>query len=183
MEMRILAAAIEQVAHVVFSENVGVVSGPSAKRWADSLTRSAGVAGLPEMLARAVGARMAGKIIEKAPFGRAIAGMDIPALPTASLISTLSGRGGRQNASDLGEKIIAGLSGAVPGLGAVREVAMLDGNLLFHEPLRYVKQSRKALKEALTALPVEVGAVALAAEALLKGGKVRTLEPGPRPPD
>ena len=59
---------------------------------------------------------------------------------------------------------------------------MLDGNLLFHEPMRYVRQSRKVLNEALTALPVEVGAIALAAEAfLLKGEEFRTQEPqGPR---
>ena len=42
---------------------------------------------------------------------------------------------------------------------------MLDGNLLFHEPMRYVRQSRKVLDEALTALPVELGAIVLAAEA------------------
>ena len=59
---------------------------------------------------------------------------------------------------------------------------MLDGNLLFHEPMRYVRQSRKVLDEALTALPVELGAIVLAAEACAsRERKVRTREPqGPR---
>ena len=58
---------------------------------------------------------------------------------------------------------------------------MLDGNLLFHEPMRYVRQSRKMLDEALTALPVELGAIALAAEVFLKGEEVRARGPqGPR---
>ena len=73
------------------------------------------------------------------------------------------------------------MSEMVPGIGTVREVAMLDGNLLFHEPLHYLKQSKKMLRDVLTALPVEVGAVVMAAEAVFKGEKVRTREPqGPR---
>ena len=42
METRLLAVAIGQVVGMVFSESVGVVSGPSAKRWADSLRKSVG---------------------------------------------------------------------------------------------------------------------------------------------
>ena len=67
--------------------------------------------------------------------------------------------------------------------GVAREVAMLDGNLLFHEPMRYVKQSRKALDEALTALPVGLGAIALAAEAFLKSEEVRARGPKGLPQD
>ena len=46
MEMRILAAAIGQAAEMALSENVGVLSGPSAKRWADSLAKTAGCFGV-----------------------------------------------------------------------------------------------------------------------------------------
>ena len=183
METRLLAVAIGQVVEVVFSESVGVVSGPSAKRWADSLRKSLGLSGLAEGLAWSVGARMTGDIIQKGPFGRASlqASTGSSALSVTALFSSLFGRDGREHNTGFGEKVVSGLSEMVPGIGTVMEVAMLDGNLLFHEPLHYVRQSKKMLRDVLTALPVEVGAVVLAAEAVFKGEKVRTQEPqGPR---
>ena len=183
METRLLAVAIGQVVEVVFSESVGVVSGPSAKRWADSLRKSLGLSGLAEGLAWSVGARMMGDIIQKGPFGRAArqASTGSPAPSATALLSSLFGRDDREHNTGFGEKVVSALSEMVPGIGTVREVAMLDGNLLFHEPLHYVKQSKKVLRDVLTALPVEVGAVVLAAEAVFKGEKVRTQEPqGPR---
>ena len=83
----------------------------------------------------------------------------------------------RRSPEALREKVLSGLWNSVPGVGVAREVAMLDGNLLFHEPMRYVRQSRKVLDEALTALPMSLGAIALAAEAFLRGEEVRTQEP------
>ena len=65
METRLLAVAIGQVVEVVFSESVGVVSGPSAKRWADSLRKSVGSSGLAEGLAWSVGARMTSRYHRK----------------------------------------------------------------------------------------------------------------------
>ena len=183
METRLLAVAIGQVVEVVFSESVGVVSSPSAKRWADSLRKSLGLSGLAEGLAWSVGARMTGDIIQKGPFGRASrqSSTGSSALSVTALFSSLFGRDGREHNTGFGEKVVSGLSEMVPGIGTVREVAMLDGNLLFHEPLHYVRQSKKVLRDVLTALPVEVGAVVLAAEAVFKGEKVRTREPqGPR---
>ena len=183
METRLLAVAIGQVVEVVFSESVGVVSGPSAKRWADSLRKSLGLSGLAEGLAWSVGARMMGDIIQKGPFGRASrqSSTGSSALSVTALFSSLFGRDGRDHSTGFGEKVVSGLSEMVPGIGTVMEVAMLDGNLLFHEPLHYVRQSKKVLRDVLTALPVEVGAVVLAAEAVFKGEKVRAQEPqGPR---
>ena len=183
METRLLAVAIGQVVEVVFSESVGVVSGPSAKRWADSLRKSVGLSGLTEGLAWSAGVRMTGRIIEKGPFGRAArpAFTGPPAPSATALLSSLFGRDSREHSTGFGEKVVSGLSEMVPGIGTVREVAMLDGNLLFHEPLHYLKQSKKVLRDVLTALPVEVGAVILAAETVFKGEKVRTREPqGPR---
>ena len=183
METRLLAVAIGQVVEVVFSESVGVVSSPSAKRWADSLRKSLGLSGLAEGLAWSVGARMTGDIIQKGPFGRASrqSSTGSSALSVTALFSSLFGRDGREHNTGFGEKVVSGLSEMVPGIGTVMEVAMLDGNLLFHEPLHYVRQSKKVLRDVLTALPVEVGAVVLAAEAVFKGEKVRTQEPqGPR---
>ena len=183
METRLLAVAIGQVVEVVFSESVGVVSGPSAKRWADSLRKSLGLSGLAEGLAWSVGARMTGDIIQKGPFGRAAlqSSTGSSALSATALLSSLFGRDGRDHNTGFGEKVVSALSEMVPGIGTVMEVAMLDGNLLFHEPLHYVRQSKKVLRDVLTALPVEVGAVVLAAEAVFKGEKVRAQEPqGPR---
>ena len=183
METRLLAVAIGQVVEVVFSESVGVVSSPSAKRWADSLRKSLGLSGLAEGLAWSVGARMTGDIIQKGPFGRASrqSSTGSSALSVTALFSSLFGRDGREHNTGFGEKVVSALSEMVPGIGTVMEVAMLDGNLLFHEPLHYVRQSKKVLRDVLTALPVEVGAVVLAAEAVFKGEKVRTQEPqGPR---
>ena len=159
------------------------MSGPSAKRWADSLRKSVGLSGLAEGLAWSAGARMTGRVIQKGPFGRAAlqAFTGLPAPSATALFSSLFGRDGREHNTGFGEKVVSGLSEMVPGIGTVREVAMLDGNLLFHEPLHYVRQSKKMLRDVLTALPVEVGAVVMAAEAVFKGEKVRTREPqGPR---
>ena len=179
METRLLAVAIGQVVEVVFSESVGVVSSPSAKRWADSLRKSLGLSGLAEGLAWSVGARMTGDIIQKGPFGRALrqSSTGSSALSATALLSSLFGRDGREHNTGFGEKVVSALSEMVPGIGTVMEVAMLDGNLLFHEPLHYLKQSKKVSRDVLTALPVEVGAVVLAAEAVFKGEKVRTQEP------
>ena len=179
METRLLAVAIGQVVEMVFSESVGVVSGPSAKRWADSLRKSVGLSGLAEGMAWSVGARMTSRIIEKGPFGRTArqAFTGSPTLSATALLSSLFGRDDREHNTGLGEKVVSGLSGMVPGIGTVREVAMLDGNLLFHEPLHYVKQSKKVLRDVLTVLPVELGAIVLAAEAVFKGEKVRAQEP------
>ena len=46
LQRRILATAFVQIAEMAVSENVGVLSGPSARRWADSLAKSAGASGV-----------------------------------------------------------------------------------------------------------------------------------------
>ena len=182
METRLLAVAIGQVADMLFSESVGVVSTPSAKRWADSLAKTAGTSGLGKGMAWLVGSRVAARFIPQGPLREAfrLAETNAPALSGAALLSAVLGG---EKGSDEGfkERALTGLWNSVPGVGAVSEVAMLDGNLLFHEPLHYVRQSKKVLRDVLTALPIEVGAVVLAAEAVFKGDKVRTQEPqGPR---
>ena len=148
METRLLAVVIGQVAEVVFSESVGVVSGPSAKRWADSLRKSVGLSGLAEGLAWSVGVRMTGRIIQKGPFGRATrqAFTGSPAPSATALLSSLFGGDGLEHNTGFGEKVISGLSEMVPGIGTVREVAMLDGNLLFHEPLHYLKSVQEGVE-------------------------------------
>ena len=183
MEMRILAAAIGQAAEMALSENVGVLSGPSAKCWADSLAKTASASGLGKGMAWLVGSRIAARFIPPGPLREAFRLADSGVTPTsiAEILSAVLGNGEKGSPEALREKVLSGLWNSVPGVGVAKEVAMLDGNLLFHEPMRYVRQSRKVLNEALTALPVEVGAIALAAEALLKGEEFRTQEPqGPR---
>ena len=177
METRLLAVAIGQVVEVVFSESVGVVSGPSAKRWADSLRKSVGSSGLAEGLAWSAGARMTSRIIQKGPFGRAArpAFTGSPAPSATALLSSLFGRDSREHSTGFGEKVVSGLSEMVPGIGTVREVAMLDGNLLFHEPLHYLKQSKKVLRDVLTALPVEVGAVVIGCRDCFQGRESQDL--------
>ena len=183
MEMRILAAAIGQAAEMALSENAGVLSGPSAKRWADSLAKTASASGLGKGMAWLVGSRIAARFIPPGPLREAFRLADSGVTPTsvAEMLSAVLGNGEKGSPEALREKALSGLWNSVPGVGVAKEVAMLDGNLLFHEPMRYVRQSRKVLDEALTALPVELGAIVLAAEALLRGEEVRTQEPqGPR---
>ena len=183
MEMRVLAAAMAQAAEMALSENAGVLSGPSAKRWADSLAKTAGASGLGKGVAWLVGSRIAARFIPPGPLREAFRLADSGVTPTsiAEMLSAVLGNGEKGSPEALREKALSGLWNSVPGVGVAKEVAMLDGNLLFHEPMRYVRQSRKVLDEALTALPVELGAIALAAEAVFKGEKVRTQEPqGPR---
>ena len=183
MEMRVLAAAIGQVAEMALSENAGVLSGPSAKRWADSLAKTASASGLGKGMAWLVGSRIAARFIPPGPLREAFRLTDSGVTPTsiAEMLSAVLGNSQKASPEALREKVLSGLWNSVPGVRVAKEVAMLDGNLLFHEPMRYVRESRKVLDEALTALPVELGAIALAAEALLKGEEVRTQEPqGPR---
>ena len=183
METRLLAAAIGQVADMLFSESVGVVSTPSAKRWADSLAKTASASGLGKGMAWLVGSRIAARFIPPGPLREAFRLADSGVTPTsvAEMLSAVLGNGEKGSPEALREKALSGLWNSVPGVGVAKEVAMLDGNLLFHEPMRYVRQSRKVLDEALTALPVELGAIVLAAEAVFKGEKIRTQEPqGPR---
>ena len=183
MEMRILAAAIGQAAEMALSENAGVLSGPSAKRWADSLAKTASASGLGKGMAWLVGSRIAARFIPPGPLREAFRLADSGVTPTsvAEMLSAVLGNGEKGSPEALREKALSGLWNSVPGVGVAKEVAMLDGNLLFHEPMRYVRQSRKVLDEALTALPVELGAIVLAAEAVFKGEKIRTQEPqGPR---
>ena len=183
MEMRVLAAAMAQAAEMALSENAGVLSGPSAKRWADSLAKTAGASGLGKGVAWLVGSRIAARFIPPGPLREAFRLADSGVTPTsiAEMLSAVLGNGEKGSPEALREKVLSGLWNSVPGVGVAKEVAMLDGNLLFHEPMRYVRQSRKVLDEALTALPVELGAIALAAEAVFKGEEVRTQEPqGPR---
>ena len=183
METRLLAAAIGQVADMLFSESVGVVSTPSAKRWADSLAKTASASGLGKGVAWLVGSRIAARFIPPGPLREAFRLADSGVTPTsvAEMLSAVLGNGEKGSPEALRGKALSGLWNSVPGVGVAKEVAMLDGNLLFHEPMRYVRQSRKVLDEALTALPVELGAIVLATEALLKGENVRTREPqGPR---
>ena len=183
MEMRVFAAAIGQAAEMALSENAGVLSGPSAKRWADSLAKTASASGLGKGVAWLVGSRIAARFIPPGPLREAfrLADSGVTQTSVAEMLSAVLGKGEKGSPEALREKALSGLWNSVPGVGVAKEVAMLDGNLLFHEPMRYVRQSRKVLDEALTALPVELGAIVLAAEALLKGEKVRTREPqGPR---
>ena len=183
METRLLAVAIGQVVEAVFSESVGVVSGPSAKRWADSLAKTASASGLGKGMAWLVGSRIAARFIPPGPLREAfrLADSGVTQTSVAEMLSAVLGNGQKGSPEALREKALSGLWNSVPGVGVAKEVAMLDGNLLFHEPMRYVRQSRKVLDEALTALPVELGAIVLAAEAVFKGEKVRTREPqGPR---
>ena len=185
MEMRLLAAAMAQAAEMALSENAGVVSGPSAKRWADSLAKTAGSSGLGKGMAWLVGSRIAAQFIPPGPFREAFRLADSGVMPTSitEMLSAVLGNGEKGSPEALRQKALSGLWDSIPGVGVAREVAMLDGNLLFHEPMRYVKQSRKALDEALTALPVGLGAIALAAEAFLKGEEVRARGPKGLPQD
>ena len=183
METRLLAAAIGQGADMLFSESVGVVSTPSAKRWADSLAKTASASGLGKGMAWLVGSRIAARFIPPGALRKAFRLADSGVTPTSvvEMLSAVLGNGEKGSPEALREKALSGLWNSVPGVGVAKEVAMLDGNLLFHEPMRYVRQSRKVLDEALTALPVELGAIVLAAEAVFKGEKIRTQEPqGPR---
>ena len=185
MEMRLLAAAMAQAAEMALSENAGVLSGPSAKRWADSLGKTAGSSGLGKGMAWLVGSRIAAQFIPPGPFREAFRLADSGVMPASitEMLSAVLGNGEKGSPEALRQKALSGLWDSIPGVGVAREVAMLDGNLLFHEPMRYVKQSRKALDEALTALPVGLGAIALAAEAFLKGEEVRARGPKGLPQD
>ena len=72
LQRRILATAFVQIAEMAVSENVGVLSGPSARRWADSLAKSAGASGLGGGLASLLGPKLAASLLKQTPLGKAV---------------------------------------------------------------------------------------------------------------
>ena len=99
-----------------------------------------------------------------------------------AVASALGGLG-KDGTRDIRKNLVAQLLNAVPGVGTAKEVALLDGNLLFHEPSLYLRHSRRVLDDALSILPVEFAALVLAAQTLFKGEKVRPSEPTDQPKD
>lgn len=185
LQRRIIAMAFVQVAEMAVSENVSVLSGPSARRWADSLAKSTGASGLGGGLASIFGPKLAASLLKQTPLGKAVDaqgvnGADFSAM--GAVVSALGGLG-KDGTGDLKKSLLPHLLDAVPGVGTAKEVALLDGNLLFHEPSLYLRHSKRVLDDALSILPVEFGALVLAAQTLFKGEKVRTLEPTDQPKD
>ena len=186
LQRRILAMAFVQVAEMAVSENVGVLSGPSARRWADSLAKSAGASGLGSGIASLLGPRLAASLLKQTDFGKAVDAQGVNGDPAFSAMGAAASalRGlGKDRTGDLSKSLLPHLLNAVPGVGTAKEVALLDGNLLFHEPSLYLRHSRRVLEDALSILPVEFAALVLAARSLFKGEKVRTLEPKDQPKD
>ena len=93
METRLLAVAIGQVVEAVFSESVGVVSGPSAKRWADSLAKTADASGLGKGMAWLVGSRIAARFIPPGPLREAfrLADSGVTQTSVAEMLSAVLG--------------------------------------------------------------------------------------------
>ena len=185
LQRRILAMAFVQVAEMAVSENVGVLSGPSARRWADSLAKSAGTSGLGGGLASLLGPKLAASLLKQTALGKAVDAQGVNGAtfsPMGAVASALGGLG-KDGTGDIRKNLVAQLLNAVPGVGTAKEVALLDGNLLFHEPSLYLRHSRRVLDDALSILPVEFGALVLAAQTLFKGEKVRVSEPTDQPRD
>ena len=185
LQRRILAMAFVQVAEMAVSENVGVLSGPSARRWADSLAKSAGASGLGSGIASLLGPKLAASLLKQTPLGKAVdaQGVNGAAFSAMGAVASALGGLGKDGTGDIRKNLVAQLLNAVPGVGTAKEVAMFDGNLLFHEPSLYLRHSRRVLDDALSILPVEFGALVLAAQTLFKGEKVRVSEPTDQPRD
>ncbi len=183
LQRRILAMAFVQVAEMAVSENVGVLSGPSARRWADSLAKSAGASGLGGGLASLLGPRLAASLLKQTPLGKAVDAQGVNGATFSAMGAAASALGGldKDRTGDIRKNLVAQLLNAVPGVGTAKEVALMDGNLLFHEPSVYLRHSKRVLDDALSILPVEFGALVLAAQTLFKGEKVRVSEPTDQP--
>lgn len=185
LQRRILAMAFVQIAEMAVSENVGVLSGPSARRWADSLAKSAGGSGLGSGIASLLGPKLAASLLKQTPLGNIVPGQnkDVDPALAMSALTTALGILGKDDSKDLRKSLLPKLLDAIPGVGTAKEVALLDGNLLFHEPSLYLRHSKRVLDDALSILPVEFGALVLAAQTLFKGKKVRVSEPTDQPRD
>ena len=185
LQRRILAMAFVQVAEMAVSENVGVLSGPSARRWADSLAKSAGASGLGSGIASLLGPKLAASLLKQTPLGKAVdaQGANGATFSAMGSVALALGGLGKNERGDIRKNLVAQLLNAVPGVGTAKEVALFDGNLLFHEPSLYLRHSKRVLDDALSILPVEFGALVLAAQTLFKGEKVRVSEPTDQPRD
>ena len=186
LQRTILSMAFVQVAEMAVSENVGVLSGPSARRWADSLAKSAGASGVGSGIASLLGPRLAATLLRQTPFGNAVGAQaaNVGTVPAMGALAAALGILGKNDAGDLKKNLLPQLLDAIPGVGTAREVALLDGNLLFHEPSVYLRHTRRVFDDALSILPVEFAALVLAAQTLLKVEKVRTVDrpaPAPKP--
>ena len=186
LQRTILSMAFVQVAEMAVSENVGVLSGPSARRWADSLAKSAGASGVGSGIASLLGPRLAATLLRQTPLGKTVGGQDVNvgAVPAMGTLAAALGILGKDGSKDPKRSLLPQLLDAIPGVGTAREVALLDGNLLFHEPSVYLRHTRRVFDDALSILPVEFAALVLAAQTLLKGEKVRTVDrpaPAPKP--
>ena len=185
LQRRILAMAFVQIAEMAVSENVGVLSGPSARRWADSLAKSAGVSGLGSSITSLLGPKLAASLLKQTPLGKAVDAQGVNGATFSTMGAAASALGGlgKDATGDLRKNLLPHLLNAVPGVETAKEVALLDSNLLFYEPSLYLRHSRRMLDDALSILPVEFGALVLAAQTLFKGEKVRVSEPTDQPRD
>ena len=185
LQRTILSMAFVQVAEMAVSENVGVLSSPSARRWTDSLAKSAGSSGLGGGLASLLGPRLAVTLLRQTPLANVVGKQDVDVGTVSAMGSLAAALGilGKHGSKDLRKSLLPQLLEAIPGVGTAKEVALLDGNLLFHEPSVYLRHTQRVFNDALSLLPVEFGALVLAAQSLFKGEKVRTLEPTDQPKD
>ena len=102
-----------------------------------------------------------------------IMSMDVPSFPAGAVAFSMGREALRGDISRTLQTWIGGAVRFVPGAGSLREVAMMDGNLMFHHPAQHLRRAPGILRDTMALIPAPLTASALVAGAFLRGTDVQ----------
>jgi hypothetical protein len=102
-----------------------------------------------------------------------IMSMDVPSFPAGTVAYSTGREALRGDISRTLQTWIGGAARFIPGAGSLREVAMMDGNLMFHHPAQQLRRTPIILRDAMALIPAPLTASVLVAGAFLRGTDVQ----------
>ncbi len=104
-----------------------------------------------------------------------IMSMDVPSFPAGAVAYSTGRDALRGDISRTLQTWIGGVARFIPGAGSLREIAMMDGNLMFHHPAQYLRRTTGILRDTMALIPAPLAASALVAGAFLRGTDVKRI--------
>ncbi|MCH8088704.1 MAG: hypothetical protein IH955_01675 [Chloroflexi bacterium] len=102
-----------------------------------------------------------------------IMSMDVPSFPAGAVAYSTGREALRGDISRTLQTWIGGAARFVPGAGSLREIAMMDGNLMFHNPAQHLRMAPRIIRDAMSLIPAPLTASALVAGAFIRGTDVQ----------
>ncbi|MCH8086407.1 MAG: hypothetical protein IIC81_01000 [Chloroflexi bacterium] len=102
-----------------------------------------------------------------------IMSMDVPSFPAGAVAYSTGREALRGDVSRTLQTWIGGAARFIPGAGSLREIAMMDGNLMFHNPAQQLRRTPIILRDAMALIPAPLTASVLVAGAFLRGTDVQ----------